>query len=470
MSPVLPGGLDLFLEIPRRGTRRRALEDSLRAAIREGRLAPGTRLPSTRSLSAELGLSRGTVAQAYEQLAAEGWLTARTRSGTRVAGGAAPLLWSRADHVSTPTPPRYDLRPGRPDASAFPRGAWATATRFALREAPADAFGFGDPRGRPELRSALAAYLGRVRGVRVDPAHLVICSGYTQALTLLADVFAELGVGTVGMEDPGIGDHVATVAARMRVADIDVDCEGMSCTELAASEADVAVCTPAHQFPLGVSMSPGRRSGLLRWAESRHGWIIEDDYDGEFRYDRRPVGALQSRQPSRVVYVGSVSKTLGPAVRLGWIACPPSLLEPLAEAKRRARPTGSLDQLALARLIDTGDYDRHLRASRGAYRDRRDLLAEAVRTRLPGARVLGIEAGLHVILELPAGYPGEDTVAAALRDASVWLDPLGAYTRRSPVCSQSRPALVVGYAAPPAHSYRASINALTEALRRLAAC
>jgi GntR family transcriptional regulator / MocR family aminotransferase len=472
-------GLELLLDVPARGTRRRAVEEALREAIRRGRLAPGTRLPSTRDLAAQLGLSRGTVTQAYEQLEAEGWLMGRSGSGTRVADGVPRphgdrVVRARAvetspagDRAPATLPrlePRHDLRPGHPDARAFPRDAWGRAVRWAIREAPVDAFGPGDPRGRAELRGTLAAYLGRVRGVRVDPAHVIVCSGYTQALALLTEAFAGLGITAAGMENPGIGDHVAIVAARLRVADIGVDAAGMSATELAESGARVAVCTPAHQFPLGMSMSPGRRSDMISWAQDRAGWIVEDDYDGEFRYDRRPVGALQSRLPARTIYVGSTSKSLGPAVRLGWIACPPRLLEPLAEAKRLARPTSSLEQLAMARLIDSGDYDRHLRAVRRGYRQRRDLLTATVRARLPEARVLGIEAGLHAILELPDGAPDEAAAMGAVRAASVGVHPLSAYMRLPPGRAPASPSLVIGYGTPPAHAYQAAIGALTEAL------
>jgi GntR family transcriptional regulator / MocR family aminotransferase len=382
--------------------------------------------------------------------------------GDRAAKDRAPALLSHPE-------PRHDLRPGRPDAHTFPRDAWGRAVRWAVRDAPADAFGPGDPRGRAELRGMLAAYLGRVRGVRVDPGHVIVCSGYTQALGLLAEGFAGLGIAAAGMEDPGIGDHAAVVVARLRVADIGVDAEGMSVTELAESGARVAVCTPAHQFPMGMSMSPGRRSEMVSWAQEHAGWIVEDDYDGEFRYDRRPVGALQSRLPARTVYVGSTSKSLGPAVRLGWIACPPRLLEPLAEAKRLARPTSALEQLAMARLIDSGDYDRHLRTVRRGYRERRDLLAATVRSRLPEARVLGIEAGLHAILELPDGAPDEATVMGALRAASIGVHPLSAYMRESSGHIPKAPSLVVGYGTPPAHAYQAVIGTLAEELRRLLA-
>lgn len=478
-------GPELLLELPGWGSRGRALEEALRSAIRGGRLVAGTRLPSSRDLASQLGLSRGTVTQAYEQLVAEGWLTARQGSGTRVAAGTAEaparsgrsagsaesaasarydLRPGRPDGSAHARSPRHDLRPGRPDAYAFPREAWARAMRHVLREAPTEVFGFGDPRGRIELRTALASYLGRTRGVRVDPANLIVCSGYTQALGLLAEVFTELGVRTAGMEDPAIGDHVRLLAGRLRVAAVPVDASGLRVDALRDSGAEVAVCTPAHQFPLGVSMAPERRSELLEWADDSLGWIVEDDYDGEFRYDRHPIAALQSRRPSRIVYAGSTSKTIGPAVRLGWIACPPLLLEPLTEAKRRARETRPLEQLALARMIELGDYDRHLRTMRRGYQRRRDTLVAAVRSGLPDVRVRGIDAGLHALLELPAA-PSERAIVEAARAASVDVHPLGEYVRGER--DRHPPSLVVGYATPPAHSYPAALDALIRGLRRL---
>jgi GntR family transcriptional regulator / MocR family aminotransferase len=449
-------GLDLLVELAPRGSRRRALEEALRTGIREGRLPPGTRLPATRDLARELGVARGTVSQAYAQLTAEGWLTARTRSGTRVADGAASDP-RPAGPAARPVPAvRHDLHPGRPDIAAFPRAAWARALRQVVQQAPAEVFGYGDPRGRPELRRALAAYLGRVRGVRVDPGHLLVCSGYTQALGLLCEVFAGVGAGAAAMEDPAMPEHVAVAAKWLAVVDAPVDEQGMRMDGLGAAQ--VVICTPAHQFPLGVSMSPQRRARLLAWARECGGWIVEDDYDGEFRYDRRPIGALQSRLPSRIAYVGSTSKSLGPAVRLGWVVCPPPLLEPLVEVKRLAdRQTSPVEQLALAELVTGGGYDRHLRAMRQAYRRRRDALVAAVDGRLPQARITGIAAGLHAIVELPAAVGGERQVAGALRAASVQVQTLGHYARGT---VGAPAALVVGYATPPGHGYAAALDAL----------
>ncbi|WNV87801.1 PLP-dependent aminotransferase family protein [Umezawaea sp. Da 62-37] len=455
---VPAAGLDLLIDIRGRGGLRKSVEDALRSAVRSGRLVAGTRLPSTRDLSGQLGVARGTVTQAYSQLVAEGWLVAAAGGGTRVTENAI------APDAGPDLPPAqargawHDLRPGRPDVAAFPRAAWIRAVGRVVRDSPAEVFDYTDPRGRPELRAALAGYLARVRGVRVRPEHLVVCSGYTQALHLLTGVFAARGAGTAAVEDPAMPDHAAIVGGRLRVLDVPVDDEGMTPAGLA--DADVVVCTPAHQFPLGVSMSPERRNHLLALARARRTWIVEDDYDGEFRYDRHPLGALQPHAPDRVAYVGSTSKSLGPAVRLGWIACPPSLVDDLAAAKLLAdRQTGSLDQLALAELIRSGDYDRHLRASRLAYRRRRDTLVRAVADRLPGARVTGIAAGLHAILDLP----GEDQVdlVARLRSASVRVQALGAYTRST---TSLPPGLVIGYATPPGHAYSAAIGALLDVL------
>ncbi|MFF7637544.1 PLP-dependent aminotransferase family protein [Kitasatospora sp. NPDC008050] len=469
-----PPGLDLLIELVEtgppgaRGTRRRAVEEALRTAIRQGRLAPGVRLPATRHLAEQLGLSRGTVSQAYEQLIAEGWLTARTKAGTRVAEDAGPQ--PRPSGIAPTAAPglRHDLSPGRPDVSAFPRVAWSRALRRAIHEAPAEAFGYGDPRGRIELRTALAGYLGRVRGVRVAPEHLVICSGFAQALGLLAAVFAETGVPALAMENPGMPEHRAAAAARLPVLDLAVDDQGLRVDALAGSAARAVLCTPAHQFPLGVSLSPARRAALLAWAEECRGWIVEDDYDGEFRYDRRPVGALQGRRPDRVVYAGSVSKSLGPAVRLGWIACPPPLLEPLMAAKRLAdRQTPTLEQLALADLLDSGAFDHHVRTMRTSYRRRRDALAGAVAERLPHARLTGIAAGLHAILQLPLPADlDEREIAAALRRGSVLARPLSEYLHGQDP-AETPPALVVGYATPAAHAYPAALDALVGALQGL---
>lgn len=458
-----PLGPELLLELPAHGLRRRAVEEALRAAIRDGRLTAGTRLPSTRDLAHQLGLARGTITAVYEQLTAEGWLWARRGAGTEVARGTAVSGPVPANRPGPENAPRHDLRPGRPDSHSFPRAAWGRAMRAALRDAPADAFGFGDPRGRIELRNTLSAYLSRVRGVRVDPANLVLCSGYTQALALLAEVFVDDGIPVVGMEDPTIADHVRLMSTWVEVVDIPLDTSGLAVDALAASAARVAICTPSHQFPIGMCMTSQRRSELLAWAAERDGWIVEDDYDGEFRYDRQPIAALQARQPERVIYVGSTSKTIGPAVRLGWIACPTPLLDSLVEAKRRTHDWRAIDQLALASLIDSGGYDRFLRSARRTYRQRRDLLTVAVRNALPDSSIRGIEAGLHAIVELPDPHPSAERDAiAALSRASILTHPLGDYLRRDR--DRYPPALVIGYGAAADQRYRPAVEALLTTL------
>jgi GntR family transcriptional regulator / MocR family aminotransferase len=449
-------GRDLLVAVDERGGRGAGLERALRSAIREGRLAPGTRLPSTRALAADLGWARGTVAGAYEQLAAEGWLTARAGAGTVVAAGAE-TAHEHAPAEPVRRPPRYDLRAGNPDVSSFPRAAWAAALRRVLREAPDSALRLGDPRGRIELRRTLAAYLGRARGVVAAPERIVICGGYVQALALLATALGPRT--TIAMEDPCLAFHRDVVrAAGARVAPLPVD-EGGARVE--AIDADAAIVTPAHQVGLGSTLAPERRSALAEWAHGRV--VVEDDYDGEFRYDGRPVGALQALAPDHIVYAGTASKALSPALRIAWLVLPEPLLERVADAKWLADSASpAIEQLALARLIDTGELDRHLRRMRAHYRRRRDALVAALSARAPRVRVLGIAAGLHAVLELPEGSPSQPDVLAAARERSLALTGLGAFWHEPagrPTCLQA------GYATPPPHAFAGAVEALADVMR-----
>lgn len=467
-TPAPATGLQILLELPAVGPRREALEHAIRDAVVSKRLSPGDRLPSTRFLAQQLGLGRGTVNDAYTHLIAEGWLTARTGSGTRVAAlAAAGAPGPRPDPLAL-TDAIHDLSPGRPDPGTFPRRAWAAAIKEVVATAPNEAFGYGDPRGRPELREALAGYLGRVRGVRTVPEQILVCSGYTQALGLVAGVLAaRRPAGPVAMEDPALPDHVSIVASHLPVLELPVDAHGLDVGVLTTCGAQAVVCTPAHQFPSGVELSRDRRERVLAWAQSTAGWIVEDDYDGNFSYERRPVSALQSGSPEQVLYVGSTSKSLGAAVRLGWIVSPSELIEPLAHAKRLAdRQTSPIDQLALTVLLNNGGYDRHLVSVRRLYRQRRDQLVAAVRLHLPTARVLGIAAGLHVLVELPPGGPPESVVVQALQDASIRVHPYGGYLRGKPPQepAQAPVRVVVGYAAPSSHAYGAALEALVTTL------
>ncbi|EXG81949.1 PLP-dependent aminotransferase family protein [Cryptosporangium arvum] len=433
---------------------RAALEHRVRDAIRGGRLRAGVALPPSRVLARDLGLARNTVADAYAQLVAEGWLVARQGAGTWVAAGTPGATRRPAETPAEPAT-RFDLRPGRPDVASFPRTAWAAAGRTALRRAPSEAFDYPDPRGRPELRAALAHYLGRVRQVDVDVEHLVVVSGYTQAVALVAEI---VGGGSIVLEDHGFGHHrwiVERSGATVHFAAAGRPDE--------APDADAVFVTPAHQFPLGVALAPERRLALLERVRRTGGFVVEDDYDGEFRYDRKPVGALQGLDPARVVYVGTASKSLAPAVGLAWMAVPDALLDRVVEAKTAAdRFTGALEQLTLAEFLTSGGYERHVRRSRLRYRRRRDHLLAAL-TPLPGLRVSGIAAGLHALVEFTDGRTADDEPAlvAAAAAHGVRVQGLGELRH---VAGTYPAALVLGYGTPPDHDYRAAVDAVVSVL------
>jgi GntR family transcriptional regulator/MocR family aminotransferase len=456
-------GVDLHLELS--GHRVRAgLESALREAVQTGRLPPGTRLPSSRALAADLGIARNSVAEAYGQLVAEGWLTAQQGSGTRVAAaagpGPAPAPAAAARSHRGPPRARYDLRPGSPDLSAFPRSGWLSAARKALPAAPSRALGYGDPRGLPELRTVLAGYLARARGVRASPDRVVVCAGFSQGLALLCQVLSGTGAARMAVEEYGQPGPVATIAASgLTPAMLSVDDGGAVLDPV--PDAEAVLLTPAHQFPLGPVLSPRRRAEAARWAASTGGLIIEDDYDGEFRYDRQPVGALQALAPEHVVYAGTASKTLAPGLRLGWLVLPARLVDAVTDAKAMAdAQTSSLEQLTLAEFITSGAYDRHVRRARLDYRRRRDRLIDALARHAPDVHLTGAAAGLHAVVELPRGQSERQVVAhAAAR--GVAIEGLGDYALRD---HTRGPALVIGYAAPPGHSYTTAIARLIAAI------
>jgi GntR family transcriptional regulator/MocR family aminotransferase len=448
----------VLLDLRGPGPLGRRVEEALRAAVRAGRLEPGDRLPSTRTLARDLGVSRRLVVEAYAQLTSEGLLEARQGSGTRVAArSAAADAPRRGAAPARPARPAYDFFPGVPDLTAFPRAAWQRALRTALSTAPASALHYPDPAGAPELRAALAAHLARSRGVETTPQDVVVTAGARQALQLLARVLARRGQARVAVEDPTLPPHVHVLrAAGARTIRVPVDADGIDTARLAGAAADAVLVTPAHQFPLGVALAPERRTALLEWASAAPGrLVIEDDYDGELRYDRRPVRALQGRAPELVAYVGSVSKALAPALRIGWIAAPPGLAAELAR-ERELLDGGNpvLDQLALAELLGSAAYDRQIRLARRRNRARRDALVAALATHVPGARVTGLAAGLHVVVRLRRPVAAAP-LAAALAAREVGVVPL-LWER------ESTAALVLGYAALPE-------PALAEGVRRLAA-
>ncbi len=430
-------------------------------SIRTGRLPAGTRLPSSRSLARDLGIARNTVADAYGQLVAEGWLTARQGSGTVVANragtppDAVPQLSSS---VAEARSFRYDLMPGAPDVSTFPRSEWLAAARKALPSAPNEAFGYGDPRGRIELRRMLADYLARARGVRADPERILICSGYVQALNLLGEVLKARGGTTVTVEEFGYSLHLDVIRSRgLEPVPVPVDELGARVSGLSGQG---ALLTPAHQMPTGVPLAPERRTAAVEWAREAGAVLIEDDYDGEFRYDRQSVGALQALDPERVVYTGTASKSLAPGLRLAWMVLPQWLIEPVVAAKRTADfQTATLDQLTLAEFIASGHYDRQIRRSRLHYRRRRDRLVELLAVRAPEVKVAGISAGLHVLLDVPGD--AEDIVARAARQG-LGLATLSNY--HFDPTPATRQAVIVGYGTPPDHAYPGALDLLCQVL------
>ncbi len=453
-------GIDLHLDLA--GSRVRAtLEAALRDAVRTGRLASGIRLPSSRDLAADLGIARNTVADAYGQLVAEGWFGAKTGSGTWVAERPVAAATSpAAPAAQRPADSRYDLRAGIPAVSAFPRRAWLAAGRAALAAAGDDVLGYPDPRGLPELREALARYLGRARGVHARPENIIVCSGYVHGLALICRMLSDRARSPVlAIEAYGHMLHQRIAAANgMRIASLPVDAAGAVAD---AAKASAAVLTPAHQYPLGVTLAPARRAAFVRWAARTGGVIIEDDYDGEFRFDRQPVGAMQALAPEHVIYAGTASKSLAPGLRLGWLVVPDAMIDEVIAAKELSGgANGTLEQLTLAAFIESGGYDRQIRQARLTYRRRRDRLIAALRRSAPAVRLTGIAAGLHALAEVP-GHQNEADVTDRAARHGVAVDGLRLYTAPG---HERGPALVIGYGRPAEHAFTTAVGRLCAAL------
>ena len=423
-SGLAPGVLLTLDRAAGRGLRSQ-LEDGLRDAIRTGRLHIGERLPSSRELARELGVSRGLVQECYEQLQAEGYLVSQVGSATRVASSAYPAP-AAAPAPPSPAPPKprllADFRSGTPDLASFPRSDWAWAMREACRTVASADMDYGDPRGNPAFRDVLAAYVRRVRAAAADPARIIVCTGYAQGLGLVLRVLHRAGARSVAFEDPGPGHADSSESIRaahatgLRVVHVPVDEHGLDVQALAASGADVVVATPAHQSPTGVVLAPHRRHALVEWADRNDAFVIEDDYDSEFRYDREPVGAVQGLAPDHVFLIGTTSKSLAPAIRLGWVLAPAALADALSEEKLISdRGTSGLDQLAVATLLQSGRYDRHLRRMRATYAGRRDALAAALAEHAPHVKLTGLAAGFQAVAHLPDGADERAVVTAALQ-------------------------------------------------------
>jgi GntR family transcriptional regulator / MocR family aminotransferase len=427
-------GGDLLVELRRDDPTplHRQLERELRAAIRTGRLEAEAALPSSRALADQLGLSRGVVVEAYEQLIAEGYLASTPGGATRVAGNVAPARAARGGRrpppPGSPESPGIDFGYGRPDVTQFPRQAWMKSARRVMNEAPSDRFGYLDLRGAPELREALATYLNRVRGTSADPDDVVVCNGFAQALRLFVQALREDGQRSVAGEDPGFQDLARAAADNgLAIVPVPVDEHGIDVAALARMSVRAVVVTPAHHFPTGAVMTAERRAALIAWANDRDALILEDDYDAEYRYDREPIGSLHGLAPERVIYAGSASKTLAPGLRLGWMLVPPRLVDRIALTKEHVdRGSPSFEQLTFADFLARGEFDHHLRRMRPIYRARRDTLLDAIRRYLPSMRPVGASAGLHVFAWLPAGID-EKAVARRAGAAGVLVYELSRY-------------------------------------------
>jgi GntR family transcriptional regulator/MocR family aminotransferase len=455
--------VDLFLDLDLSSGRRQGIEQAVRTAIRDGRLAPGSALPSSRALANDLGVARGTVVDAYDQLAVEGYLA--TRPGGRTVVASRPVV----PPAPAPRPRRaafaVDLRAGAPDLSSFPAGVWAGAVRSVLRDGPADALDYVVPRGRPELQDAVAAYLRRARGVVARPDQVVVGAGFDHLLGVVVAALVATGRRVVAMEDPCLPFHRDFVAAAgASVVPVPVDADGVVVDALAATGAGAVLVTPARQSLLGVTLGPARRSALLAWARATGGTgrtggpggiVLEDDYDAELRYDRQPIGAVQGLDPERVVYLGTLSKTLAPGLRLGWAVVPDSLAASVDRVLGLHSTVSSLDQLVVASLLRSQVLDRHLRRMRLAYRRRRDDFVATLAARAPQVSVEGVAAGLHGLVRWPDGGPTEAEVMAEATARGIGLTALAPGWHGTPAF----PGVIAGYGRAPAHDARRRFDA-----------
>ncbi|MYU37400.1 aminotransferase class I/II-fold pyridoxal phosphate-dependent enzyme [Streptomyces sp. SID8358] len=436
------------------------LRRALRSAVVSGRLAAGSVLPPSRTLAADLGCSRWVVTEAYAQLIAEGYLEARSGSGTRVRVGAVPPPGAGPARPKEPRPAEFDMTPGVPDLRAFPRKRWADAVRDAVAAMGTADLGYPDASGHALLRRELAAYLVRGRAASATPESVVVCGGTQDAVVRLCTALRHEGHTRVAVEDPGwtrLRSAIETVG--LEAVPVPVDDGGLQVDRLAAlAGVRAVVVAPAHQFPTGSVLSPPRRAELVDWARRVDGLVVEDDYDAEFRHGRRPVGVVQGMDHDRVALLGSVSKTLAPALRLGWMCAPRRWADAIAGAVP-GFPPPVVEQLAYASFLRSGAYDRHIRASRLRYRRRRDLLVEELGKSLPGCRISGEAAGFHLLLHLP-----DDDEAGTVRRAEargVRLAGLGEYRVTD---GHTGGALVLGYGNLADAAVPGAVRALAEAV------
>ncbi len=436
------------------------LLSALRDAVRSGRLAPGSMLPPSRSLAADLGLARNTVAEAYAELVNEGWLASRQGAGTWVLNAAGGQAHPRPR--GAPAPPVHNLMPGSPDVSQFPRSEWLASTRRALSAAPTEALRMGDPRGRPELRDALAEYLTRARGVRTSAESIVVCAGVRHGVELLARVFR--GRGPIAVEAYCLFVfREALEALEVPTVPIGVDDRGAVVDDLDGLRTPAVLLTPAHHSPFGMPLHASRRAAVVDWAQRTNGYVFDDDYDGEFRYDRQPIGALQALCPDRVVYLGSASKSLSQALRQGWMVLPDNLIDAvLTAAGGQQYYVDALSQLTMADFIASGNYDKHIRRMRMRYRRRRDVLVDALSGFDVG--ISGLSAGVNLVLTLPCDTEHEvlrraGEAGIALQGLAIMRHPLAGPETAHP------DGVIVGFAAPAEHAFIPAVDALLTILR-----
>ncbi len=456
--------LNLTLTPGARGVRDQLL-GALRESVRSGRLSAGTALPPSRTLAADLGVARNTVADVYAELVAEGWLASRQGAGTWVLDSPHRGAPQPARPRGALPPPRHNLMPGSGDVAQFPRAAWLASTRRALAAAPTEALRMGDPRGRLELREALAGYLARARGVRVTPDSVVITAGTRHSVEILARMFGP--ERAIAVEAYGLfifRDCIAAMGGT--TVPIGFDDLGAAVADLNAVDTPAALVTPAHHYPHGVPLHPSRRTAIVEWAGRTESLVLEDDYDGEFRYDRQPVGALQSLDPQRVVYLGSTSKSLTPVLRLGWMVAPTALVdEVVAAAGGQQFYVDGITQLTMADFIVAGNYDKHIRRMRAIYRRRRDALVRRLAPLAPAVTVTGLSAGLHLLLMLPDGAEPE----VLRRAGAAGVGVAGLSRLRHPLADKNilhPDGVVVNFGTPGEHAFPHAVEALATVLEQ----
>ncbi|TCC18851.1 PLP-dependent aminotransferase family protein [Kribbella speibonae] len=433
------------------------LAEQFRAAVLDGRLQAGHRLPSTRDLARELGVSRSVTQAAYDQLHAEGWIEGRTGAGTFVTDVVPlqPAVRRRTQHRPDADAKLLTLRPGIPYIAPTPDPGWRRAWREVSTQSPPG--GYDDAAGLPALRAALADHVARVRGIACGPENVLVTNGTVHGLRLLLTVTRQPG-DRIAIEDPGyLNAVVAARDHRLEIVDVPVDEDGLRVDAL--TDAAAVYVTPSHQYPLGGRLPVARRNELVRWARRTGSLLIEDDYDSEFRYDVAPLPALAQLDLERVVHLGTLSKTLSPALRLGWLVASEAMVDRLATFRENSGDwPGWPMQAAMLAMLRDGYLDQAVRRGRRLYADRRTHTCAVLS---PYGQVVGQDAGLHITLLLPDDAD-DLRIAAAAREAGVVVAPLSEYRRSVP----GPPGLVIGYATPSTSDLHRALTILTEILSR----